>query len=302
MNRRTYLKYAAGASAMVGMGFNPFSADKVPTRNIPSSGEPLPMVGVGTWQTFDVGNNASARSGLKEVLRTLVRLGGSVIDSSPMYGRSETVVGDLSRELGISNKVFGATKVWTDGKTQGIDQMNRSMRLMSQQPMDLMQVHNLVDWRTHLSTLFEWKEKGTVRYVGITHYQTGAYDRMAEIMKNYPLDFIQVNYSVGSPYSGDMLLPLAQDLGIGVIINRPYQGGSLFNRVRNKTLPSWAHEIGCSSWAQFFLKYILSNPAVTCVIPGTSQEHHLRENLEASMDELPDAAKRLEMLQYFKNL
>ena len=302
MNRRTYLKYTAGASAMVSMGLNPFPGSKVAIRHIPSTGEPLPMVGVGTWQTFDVGNNAATRSGLKDVLNTLVRLRGSVIDSSPMYGRSEMVVGDLSRQLGLDKKIFGATKVWTNGKAQGIDQMKRSMGLMAQQPMDLMQVHNLVDWKTHLNTLFEWKEKGTIRYVGITHYQTGAYDRMAAIMKNYPLDFIQVNYSVGSPHSADMLLPLAQDRGIGVIINRPYQGGSLFNHIKNKALPTWSHEIGCSSWAQFFLKFILSNPAVTCVIPGTSQEHHLRENLEVAMGTLPDAGKRREMLKFFNSL
>ena len=286
---------------MLSLGFNPFT-NRVKTRIIPSTGEALPMVGLGTWQTFDVGHNQPVKSELKEVLKTLVNLGGSVIDSSPMYGRSESVIGELSSSLRLSSKIFGATKVWTQGKSQGMDQMKRSMERMSQSPMDLMQVHNLVDWKAHLQTLFDWKEKGNIRYVGITHYQAGAYERMAHIMKNYPLDFIQVNYSVGSPDAGDALLPLAQDLGLGVIINRPYQGGSLFSQVRNKSLPPWAREIECSSWAQFFLKFILSNPAVTCAIPGTSQQHHMKENLEAGMGQLPNALKRRQMLDYFKNL
>jgi diketogulonate reductase-like aldo/keto reductase len=286
---------------MLSLGFNPFT-DRVKTRVIPGSGEALPMVGLGTWQTFDVGHNPIVKSELKEVLNTLVRLGGSVIDSSPMYGRSESVIGELSSSLGLNDRIFGATKVWTQGRSQGMDQMRRSMERMSQRPMDLMQIHNLVDWKTHLQTLLDWKEKGTIRYVGITHYQTSAYERMAKIMKYYPLDFIQVNYSVGSPYAGDTLLPLAQDLGLGVIINRPYQGGSLFSQVRNKTLPPWTKEIECTSWAQFFLKFILSNPAVTCVIPGTSQQPHIKENLEVGMGLLPDDKKRRQMLNYFRNL
>lgn len=260
------------------------------------------MVGVGTWQTFDVGSGAAARDPIKQVIRALVALGGSVIDSSPMYGRSEHVIGALSTELGVSNKIFGATKVWTQGENQGKQQMRRSMQLMAQEPMDLMQVHNLVDWKTHLKTLFKWKEEGTIRYVGITHYQKSAYQRMEQIMRNYPLDFIQVNYSVGSPDSGDSILPLAQDLGIGVIINRPYQGGSLFRQVQNKLLPAWAVEIDCKSWAQYFLKFVLSHPAVTCAIPGTSKEIHLRENLGSGSGILPDNKQRAKMLEYFQGV
>ena len=302
MNRRTYLKYSAGVSAMLGLGMTPWSLTKVATRTIPSSGEPLPMVGVGTWQTFDVGSGSEARTPIKGVIKALIELGGSVIDSSPMYGRSEHVIGALCSELGVSNKVFGATKVWTQGENQGKSQMERSMERMAQNPMDLMQIHNLVDWKTHLKTLMNWKEEGKIRYLGITHYQKSAYHRMEQIMKSYPLDFIQVNYSMGSPDSGERLLPLAQELGIAVIINRPYQGGSLFGHVRNKPMPAWSDEIDCTSWAQFFLKYIISNPAVTCAIPGTSQESHLRENLGSGSGILPDAGQRTRMLKYFKDL
>lgn len=302
MNRRDSIKYTLGFSAWLGMGFLPTQSSSVAKRVIPSSGEELPCVGLGTWQTFDVGSGGSVRAPLKGVLQALVELGGSVIDSSPMYGRSESVVGELCSELGITDKIFGATKVWIQGGEQGISQMEASMQRMAQTPMDLMQIHNLLDWETHIRTLFNWKEQGRIRYVGITHYQQGAYDRMANIMKNYPLDFIQANYSVGSPQSAEMLFPLAQDLGMAVLVNRPYQGGSLFRQVQGKGLPPWADEIGCKSWAEFFLKFILLNSAVTCAIPGTSKENHLRENLGAGMGELPETRMQKKMLDYFKAL
>jgi len=287
---------------MLCMGVSTWETAKVSTRIIPGSGEKLPMVGLGTWQTFDVGSSESVRAPLKGVLRALAELGGSVIDSSPMYGRSESVVGELCSELGIADRIFGATKVWTSGRENGISEMETSIQRMVQSPMDLMQIHNLLDWETHIRTLFDWKDQGKIRYVGITHYHQGAYDRMADIMKRHPLDFIQVNYSVGSPGSAESLLPLAQDLGMAVLINRPYQGGRLFGQVRGKSLPPWAAEIGCRSWAEYFLKFILSNPAVTCAIPGTSKEHHLRENLGAGMGELPDAGMQGKMLDYFNSL
>ena len=302
MNRRTSLKYTAGLSTLLSLGFSPLNLNQLRTRIIPSSGEKLPLVGVGTWQTFDVGPSEGSRAELKKVVKALVAQGATVIDSSPMYGRSEGVVGDLIEGLGVEKKIFGATKVWTQGLQQGIAQMNRSMNLMAQSPMDLMQVHNLMDWKTHLKTLFEWKEQGRIRYVGITHYQSSAYHRMEEIMKLHPIDFIQVNYSMGSTTSGDRLIPLAADLGIGVIINRPYQGGSLFNQVRNKSLPSWIKDVDCSSWASFFLKFIVSNPAVTCAIPGTSQEIHLIENLNSGSGFIPNEKQRNKMLSYFRSL
>lgn len=287
---------------MLSVGFKPWNSFQVGTRTIPGSGEQLPMVGVGTWQTFDVGESDQARKPLKGVLSALAELGGAVVDSSPMYGRSEQVVGDLSRELGLTENIFGATKVWTQGKSDGISQMTRSAQKMGQYPMDLMQVHNLVDWKTHLNTLFKWKEQGKVRYVGITHYQESAYSRMAEIIKNYPIDFVQVNYSLVSRTSGETVLPLARDLGKAVIINRPYEGGNLFRQVQGKPLPSWAKDIDCRSWAEYFLKFILSNTAVTCAIPGTSREDHLRENLGASLGRLPNSGQQKQMVDYFNRL
>ena len=287
---------------MVSVGLTPWYPLKVVKRVIPSSGEHLPIVGLGTWQTFDVGESDQARMPLKGVLSALAELGGTVVDSSPMYGRSEKVVGDLSRELGLTKNIFGATKVWTQGEHEGVSQMNKSSQKMAQSPMDLMQVHNLVDWKTHLKTLFKWKEQGKVRYIGITHYQESAYTRMIDIIKNYPIDFVQVNYSLISRTSGAMVLPLARDLGKAVIINRPYEGGTLFRQVQGKPLPSWAKDFDCNSWAAYFLKYILANTAVTCAIPGTSKENHLRENLGASLGRLPNSDQQKQMVDYFNRL
>ncbi|MEO1051491.1 MAG: aldo/keto reductase [Bacteroidota bacterium] len=271
-------------------------------KPIPSSGEQLPVVGVGTWQTFDVGNNDSEREPLRQVLKLLTEKGGSVIDSSPMYGRSEGVVGELSKELDLSKKLFGATKVWTSGKQSGIRQMEQSMQLMNKRPMDLMQVHNLVDWRTHLDTLKGWKADGKVRYMGITHYVESAYDDMEQIMKNHPIDFIQLNYSILSRTAEQSILPLAQDRGIAVIVNRPYEGGSLFRKTRGKEIPTWAKDFDCNSWGQFFLKYMVSHPAVNCVIPGTAKPKHMIDNLGAGLGRLPNAEQRKRMVKLVENL
>lgn len=258
------------------------------TRLIPSNGEFIPVVGVGTWQSFDVGQNSKVREPLKEVLKILVNHGGSVIDSSPMYGRSEKVVGELTKELKIKNKIFEATKVWTSGKQEGIDQMNTSMKLMGANPMDLMQVHNLVDWKTHLKTLQKWKEEGKVKTIGITHYHEGGYAEMERIMKNQSIDFIQINYNLAVREAAQRILPLAQDRGIAVIINRPYEGGALFRKVKGKKIPEWAEEFGAESWGQVFLKFILANPAVNCVIPGTSKAKHMIDNVQAGFGEYPN--------------
>jgi len=273
---------------------------KIITRPIPSSGEPLPIVGLGTWQTFDASPQELAP--LKEVLKTFHQMGARVIDSSPMYGKSEQVVGQLSKTLNISQDLFMATKVWTSGATAGKQQMVQSMQRMAKNPMDLMQVHNLVDWKTHLDTLLKWKEQGKVRYVGITHYLESAYSKMESIMTNYPLDFIQINLSLTSRKAQDRLLPLAQERGQAVIINRPYEGGSLFRAVKNQPLPDLAVDIDAKSWGQFFLKYILSNTAVTCAIPGTSKVHHLVDNLSAGMGVLPSKSQRREMERVMDNL
>jgi len=219
------------------------------------------------------GTNVSEeeRAPLKKVLQALIDHGGSVIDSSPMYGRSEQVVGDLTQSMGIKGQIFEATKVWTSGKDQGIFEMERSMQRMGANPMDLMQIHNLLDWKVHLRTLKQWKEEGKIRFIGITHYHSGGYAEMEHIMKTEELDFIQINYNLAVQDAAKRILPLAKDKGIAVLINRPYEGGVLFKKSKGKDLPAWANEIEVTSWGQFFLKFILAHPAVTCIIPGTSR-------------------------------
>ncbi len=303
MERRTMLKQIAGLSFLgLGLDHRLNFMDNIRTRRIPGHNESLPVVGLGTWQTFDVGNSREERSPQREVLKALIGKGGRVVDSSPMYGRSERVVGDLAADLGIVDELFMATKVWTGGKQAGIDQMEQSMQRMHKSPMDLMQIHNLVDWKTHMPTLTGWKEKGKIRYIGITHYMESAYSDMEQIMKNYPIDFIQLNYAITYRAAENSILPLARDKGIAVLINRPYQGGSLFRKTRGHHLPDWAASFDCNSWGQFFLKYILSNKAVTCVIPGTSKPHHMIDNLGAGLGELPDELTRKKMVRFIDNL
>ena len=274
--------------------------DTVMKRKISSSGELLPAVGVGTWQTFDVDADESARAPLEEVLKVLLENGGSVIDSSPMYGRSEQVIGELTEKLAINKDLFIATKVWTKGKKQGLEQMNRSFSLLKRKTIDLMQIHNLVDWKEHLTTLRAWKEEGKIRYLGITHYTESSYPAIEQILKAEPVDFLQINYSIVSRKAEERLFPLAQEKGVAVIINQPYESGSLFQQVKEKAWPSWATEIDCSSWGQFFLKFILSHPAVTCVIPGTDKPHHMLDNIGAGAGRLPDAHMRQKMIDVMR--
>jgi aryl-alcohol dehydrogenase-like predicted oxidoreductase len=259
-------------------------------RGIPGSGEVIPAIGLGTWQTFDVG--ADRRAPLEGVLKTFVDLGGSLIDSSPMYGRSEEVVGDLAAKLGLASRLFVATKVWTSGKTAGIRQMDDSMRKLHTSRLDLMQVHNLVDVETHLETLRRWKEEGRVRYIGVTHYTGSGADAVARVIDSHPIDFVQINYSVAERDAERRLLPLAVERGAAVLVNRPFAGGDLLRRLRSRPLPAWAAEIDCDSWAQLLLKFVLSHPAVTAAIPATSSVAHLRDNMNAGTGPLPDAAMR----------
>jgi len=288
LSRRAFLALMADAAAAGGASG---AAGAPILRAIPASKETLPVIGLGTWQTFDVGAGA-AREPLRRVLQRFVELGGRVVDSSPMYGRAESVVGDLAAELGLRDKLFVATKVWTSGREAGIAQMEESLRRLRAGRLDLMQVHNLVDWRTHLRTLGEWKRAGRVRYVGVTHYTAGAYGELEQVMKTAALDFVQLNYSLREREAERRLLPLAADRGIAVVVNRPFAEGALFRRVRSQTLPPWAAEIGCRSWAALFLKWIVAHPAVTCVIPATSRPEHLEDNMQAAMGPLPDTALR----------
>jgi diketogulonate reductase-like aldo/keto reductase len=259
-------------------------------RKIPSSGEMLPVVGCGTWRTFDVGSRPDERRPLAEVLEILFAAGGSVIDSSPMYGAAEGVVGDLLTAAGTRSKAFIATKVWTSGRSSGIEQMQRSMALLETDRVDLMQIHNLLDWRTHLPTLRAWKGEGRIRYLGVTHYTPSAFDELEAVMRAEPWDFVQLNYALDDRAAEPRLLPLAAERGIAVIVNQPFGGGGLLRKLSTRKLPDWAGEIGCASWAQVLLKFVLANQAVTCAIPGTGKPEHMRDNVQAGLGAYPDAA------------
>jgi diketogulonate reductase-like aldo/keto reductase len=278
-----------------------FSQDRnsIRMKVIPSTGEKLPAIGVGTWQTFDVGGSAAARAPLREVLKLL---DGNAVDSSPMYGSSESVAGDLIAELDARARLFVATKVWTNGRAEGIRQMEESFRRLRVEQMDLMQIHNLVDAGTHTQTLKEWKKTGRVRYIGITHYTSSAYSEVERWLKSGDYDFLQINYSLGEREAEARLLPLARELKVAVIANRPFGQGSLFRTVRGRPLPPWAAELGIASWAQYFLKWIVSHPSIACAIPGTGKPEHMRDNLGAGRGPLPDEAARKRMQQHFASL
>jgi diketogulonate reductase-like aldo/keto reductase len=219
-----------------------------------------------------------------------------------MYGRAEEVIGDLTSSLGIRNKLFLATKVWTRGKETGIQSMERSLALLRTDRIDLMQVHNLVDVNTHLATLREWKQTGRVRYTGITHYESGALSAIEKLIRSEKFDFLQINYSLMEPEAEQRVLPLAQERGIAVIANRPFGAGDLFEKVRSKPLPEWASEFDCRSWAQFFLKWIISNAAITCAIPATNKTRHLEDNIQGGIGRLPDAKIRRRMVELVSSL
>jgi aryl-alcohol dehydrogenase-like predicted oxidoreductase len=271
-------------------------------RTIPSSGESLPVIGLGTWQAFDVGSTSAEREPLEEVLALFTKLGGRVVDSSPMYGRAEQVIGDIATKLDLHQALFLATKVWTTGKQEGIDSMEKSLAKLQVERIDLMQVHNLVDVRTHLATLRDWKQKGHARYLGITHHASSAHGEVAKILRTEKLDFVQINYSLLEREAGEQILPLARDRGVAVIVNRPFGGGDLFARVRQKPLPEWATEFDCHSWAQFLLKWIIAHPAVTCAIPATNKAHHLEDNMQAGVGRLPDENLRRRMVETVSKL
>lgn len=271
-------------------------------RTIPASGEKLPVVGLGTWLQFDVGADAAAREPLTTVLQRMREMGGKLIDSSPMYGNAEAVVGDLTAASGHADHFFYATKVWTSGKQEGIQQMTASLQKMKRRTVDLMQVHNMQDWQTHLETMRQWKEEGRIRYTGITHYADSAHDQLEKVVRSKAVDFVQFNYSIRERHAERSLLNAAKDNGVAVIINEPFASGSLFGLVKGKELPTWSREYDIQSWAQFFLKYILAHPAVNCVIPGTSNPKHVVDNMGAGLGKLPDEKGRKRMLDVMKSL
>jgi len=304
MTRRdaTKLMGAAAAGLLFPIRAEAAEASPMLMRAITSSGETLPVIGLGTWSVFDVDLTPDREKQLGEVLSSFVKLGGRVVDSSPMYGRAESVIGTLAAKLRLHDKLFLATKVWTRGKQAGIESMERSMSVMQTKKIDLMQVHNLVDVNTQLATMRDWKAQGRFRYIGITHYNSSAFDEVEKVLRAEQVDFLQINYSIMEREAESRILPLARDRKVAVIINRPFGGGDLFSRVRAKPLPDWANGFECSSWAQLFLKWIIAHPAVTCTIPATNNPQHLEDNMRGGVGRLPDPEMRQRVTQLVSSL
>ena len=275
---------------------------RIAHRAIPSSGELLPLVGLGSWITFNVGDDPAARDASAEVMRAFFQAGGRLIDSSPMYGSAQQVIGYGLKKLGAPRTLFAADKVWIADGAEGRGQIESSRSLWGIPRFELLQVHNLLAWQAHLPTLFAMKTAGQLRYVGITTSHGRRHDEMARIMASQPLDFVQFTYNLFDREAEQRLLPLAQQRGIAVIANRPFQQGALLDKLQRFPLPSWAADIGCTSWAQFALKFVISHPAVTCAIPATTNIAHVRENLGTAMGRLPDPAMRARMAAYVARL
>ncbi|MCU7802347.1 MAG: aldo/keto reductase [Candidatus Thiodiazotropha sp. (ex Lucinoma annulata)] len=304
MGRRELLKLIAGLAGgyWIAPAFT-YAADRTPIRKaIPSTNEMIPVIGLGTSRTFDSAGDPDTINNLGKVLETFFKQGGSLIDSSPMYGSSEQVIGTLLKTANKPKSLFAATKVWTDGKAHGVAQMALSKKLWGIQHFDLMQIHNLRDWRTHLETLKVMKAEGDIRYVGVTTSHGRSHDELFEILSSHPFDFVQLSYNIGNREVEKRLLPLASERGIAVIANRPYARGSLFRQTKGKAMPDWVDEFGCNSWGQFFLKYAVSHPAITCAIPATSKVHHMIDNMEAGFGQLPDRKMRKKMEATFDAL
>ena len=304
LSRRRFLQATAIASAL-----SPFASSCLAAaqsdpikKTIPASGEKLSVIGLGTSRTFDVNADAAVQSPLLDVMRAFFEKGGQLIDSSPMYGSAEAVTGALLQAVEDKASLFTATKVWTYGKTEGIEQMERSMQRLGTERIDLMQIHNLRDWQVQLETLQEWKLQGRIRYIGITTSHGRYHDELETILQNQAFDFVQFSYNIGNRDAEQRLLPIAHERGIATLINRPYQRGSLFRKVKGQPLPDWASEIDCVSWGQFFLKFIASHSDVTCIIPATSRLKHMVDNMAAGYGRLPDAQLRERMIKTIEAL
>jgi aryl-alcohol dehydrogenase-like predicted oxidoreductase len=297
LSRRDTLRVLGATAAGAFLGAPGLDASPEPMhRAIPSSGERIPIIGLGTWSTFDVGSSPAERAPLEELLARFTARGGRVVDSSPMYGRSEEVVGEIAAKSGLTDRLFLATKVWTRGRDAGLRQIEKSERNLGRKRLDLLQVHNLLDLETHLATLRSLKDAGGVRYIGVTHYTASAYPEVERVLLREKIDFLQVNYSLAEREAEERILPLAREKGLAVLVNRPFAGGGALKRVLSRALPAWAAEFDCTSWPQFFLKWILANPAVTCAIPATRQRAHLDDDLGAAFGRLPDEKLRRRMV------
>jgi aryl-alcohol dehydrogenase-like predicted oxidoreductase len=310
LSRRDMLRATAGAGALAALGLTsrralgsmPPRISELLMRPIPSSGETIPAIGIGTARRYDVQESSEEMAVLKEVLAAFAMMGGRVVDTAPSYGRAEIVVGELVDAIGNRDDLFLATKVRAEGREAGIDQMEESLRRLHTDRIDLMQVHNLVDVETQLATLREWKAAGRIRYLGITTSFDRQYEDFERVMREQTMDFIQVNYSLGDRGAGERILPLAADRGMAVLVNLPYARGRLFQKVGDRPLPRWAAEFDCESWGQFFLKFVLSEPVVTCAIPGTAKMTYLEDNLGAARGRLPDPELRQRMITFYDSL
>ena len=308
LNRRRFLRYLISLGLSLGLSpghafASPSSRVTPMSRVIPSSGERLPVIGMGSWKTFAIDPQDEQELRQREqVIREFFKFGGGMLDSSPMYGTSQLVIGQCLKRIGEYQGLFSATKVWINGTRAGFLQMEESRSRWGIEHFDLMQVHNLLDWKTHLPTLHEMKAAGQIRYVGVTTSHGSRHKKLIKIMRDHKLDFVQFTYNMLDREAEQYLLPMAAEKGIAVIINRPFQGGRLFDFVGNHPLPDWAAEIDCKSWAQYFLKFIVSHPGVTCAIPATTRVDHLQENMNAAYGHLPDQAMRKKMLEYIQEL
>jgi len=303
-NRRAFLAAMGGAATL--SFAQPFAlaapARNILTRPIPKTGERIPAVGMGSWITFNVGDIPELLAARVAVLREFFAAGGGMIDSSPMYGLSEKVIGYCLKQLPDTRGLFSATKVWTPFRFHGLTQMKNSEALWGEDRFDLMQIHNLLNWESHLETLQQFKAAGRIRYIGVTTSHGSRHEELETIMNDEDIDFVQFTYNIVEREAERRLLPLAAERGLAVIINRPFDGGGLFDAFAAKPLPPWAHEAGAANWAQFFLKFIVTHPAVTCAIPATSKAEHMRENMGALLGPLPDSAMRKRMVDYVGNL
>lgn len=302
--RRRFLQQSAGLTAAA-LSWPAWLSAKELTpikKAIPKTGEQLPVIGMGTSRTFDIGSDPKMRKQLAEVLQIFFDRGGALIDSSPMYGKAEQVTGDLLKTVNNKQNLFAATKVWTWGKDEGIAQMQRSSQRMGVKVFDLMQIHNLRDWEVQLETLKAWKAEGKVRYIGITTSHGRFHDELEVILENEPFDFVQLSYNIMNRTVEQRLLPIAKERGMATLVNRPFARGDLFGVVKGQALPDWARDIDVKSWGQFFLKFVVSHPAVTCAIPATSKPHHMLDNMGAGWGRLPDAAMRQRMIRYLESL
>ncbi len=304
VSRRAFLASAGafGTAVHLGHGRALAASRPVVTKAIPNSGERLPVIGMGSWLTFDVRDDRVARDRRLEVLQAFFDDGGALVDSSPMYGSSQDVIGYCLARIANQQALFSATKVWTLFQSRGVRQMEASQRLWGVGRFDLMQIHNLLDWETHLETLMDWKAQGRVRYIGITTSHGRRHGAMEKIMAAQPIDFVQFTYNILDREAEERLLPLAAERGLAVIINRPFRQGALFDYFERRPLPEWVRDIDCATWAQYFLKFIVSHPAVTAAIPATRRVDHMRENMGAALGRLPDLETRQRMIRHVESL